>query len=68
MANALKCDRCGKFYIKNEKHKTSGRVNGGILGGITTVSTNENHDKWLDLCDDCISDLLDFLDGKELMS
>lgn len=66
MANAKKCDRCGKFYENNKKHETSGRIHGSKLTGISTTDTNTCSDKWFDLCDDCLTDLFEFLSGKEL--
>lgn len=66
MSSASKCDRCGKFYEKNQNHKSNGRVMGGTITGVATVSGKSDKDEWFDLCDDCISDFMEFMNGKEL--
>ena len=55
--DAKKCDRCGKYYDENKKHKTTGRIHGGKIDGFCITARGSN-DKWFDLCDDCIGDLL----------
>lgn len=67
MADALKCDRCGKYYDGNSKHKTFGRIIGGKLARICTTDTNGRQDKWFDLCDDCIYDLFNFMKGGKVI-
>lgn len=66
MADAKKCDRCGKYYDKNEKHETSGKIHGRKLAGVKTIDTNDCWYNHFDLCDDCLTDLFEFLSGKEL--
>lgn len=66
MANALKCDRCGCFYEKNEKIKSKGIVFGGTITGIVTISGTSDKDEWFDLCDKCIMSFEDFMAGKEV--
>lgn len=61
MAIVRKCDRCGQYYDKNSKHKTSNRIYNGIIGGVATVDKCGEIDKQFDLCDNCISDLFTFL-------
>lgn len=63
---ALKCDRCGKFYTGNKKHRTSGKVFGSKIHGIATFDKYGVIDKKFDLCDDCITDLLESFKGKEI--
>ncbi len=65
MAEAYKCDRCGKFYDKNKKVTTKGRISGGIITGIVTTSKGDK-DEWFDLCDDCIIAFKEFMNGKEV--
>ena len=60
---AKKCDRCDKYYDKNEKHQTTGRIYGDILTGLATVSTHGECDGWFDLCDDCLNDFGLFMQG-----
>lgn len=61
MAEAIKCDRCGKYYEENIEHRTNGSIIGGTISGIATVSSVRNIDKWYDLCDSCLSDLKKFM-------
>lgn len=63
--NAKKCDRCGAYYDKNKKHKTFGRISGGVISGIWMVDQSGREDYYFDLCDDCIGDLKKFLNIKE---
>lgn len=67
MAEAKKCDRCGRFYETNSSHETVGRIYNGIIGGIATASRGGSADKWFDLCDDCILDLLKFMKGAKVI-
>ena len=52
MADAKKCDRCGKFYIANF-------VGCVILG----ENTQGNASKHFDLCDECIGKLRHFMNN-----
>ena len=56
MANAKKCDRCGKYYDKNKGVKS---INGCFVRGIRLETSGPYTD--LDLCDSCISELYTFL-------
>lgn len=56
MANAKKCDRCGKYYDQNKKY---------LLGrehviGIRFESPNKYNDR-IDLCDECLEKIEEFL-------
>ena len=58
--NAKKCDRCGKYYDKNEKHK--GRNKGEKrIAEIATVDDVGWPDRRFDLCDDCIAEFEKFI-------
>ena len=61
-----KCDRCGKYYDKNEKIYKSGSCR-YIPQGIVEESINGNYYNAKDLCDDCLEKLERFLNGAELM-
>ena len=65
MADAKKCDRCGKFYDENTITKI---INGFKykIGGITVMSTGGSDIFYADLCDDCVKDLNKFLNGELL--
>ena len=63
MANAKKCDRCGKFYRledKNFKTTSSRVVMAARLLDRSGYSLND-----YDLCDDCAAALYDFLTNYE---
>lgn len=56
MANALRCDRCGKFYA-TPICVSDLRVNG---------YTHPYGDRWYDLCADCQKDLERFLKNEDV--
>lgn len=56
MAAARKCDRCKKFYEKNNGGKS---INGYFVRTIKICTTGPYEE--LDLCDDCIEALYKFL-------
>ena len=63
---ACKCDRCRKYYDKNEKvHKSDSCKY--TPSGIVEESTHGNYYNHKDLCDDCLEKLEKFLNGAELM-
>lgn len=64
MANAKKCDRCGKYYEKNEEH--SFIHSGKIIGIVKKVSADETTSISYDLCDSCITDFGLFMDGLKI--
>lgn len=61
MADAKRCDVCGKFYV-NEKKKF--RINGYNAGVIAILSVNENNLKKYDVCDECAEKVFNFLENK----
>lgn len=62
MANAKKCDRCGKFYEKN--HETGYKRE--IVVGVCFINTEDNSIEDRDLCDECIVKFKRFMAGCEL--
>lgn len=65
MANAKKCDRCGKFYVFNTKFPAD--QHGDIyIESVMTMTTGGYHYKNYDLCDDCIEDFKKFINGRKL--
>ena len=70
----IRCDRCKKIYEKNTKnnlvennlnkeldsYRTVGYSTEPIINGLTINSTCGNGKK-IDLCDDCVDELLIFL-------
>lgn len=65
MANAMRCDRCGKFYIENTRVKGRRYEKGEVIGGVKICAFNWDVDDMLDLCDDCVEKLYEFLDNKK---
>lgn len=57
------CDRCEKTYTEN-KTPTSGRIHGGYLAGFNFRSELREVDACVDLCDNCLNDLFDFMMNK----
>ena len=56
MANAKKCDRCGKYYDDIPKVKS---INGCFVRGIKIFTSGPYME--VDLCGDCIIDLYKFI-------
>lgn len=66
MANAKKCDRCGKYYDENVRFKVNSNGYRQNLSSVTEMATGGYHWKNYDLCDDCISDFKSFIGGRKL--
>lgn len=58
---AKRCDRCGKFYLKNEKIPTNRHIINSYISGIAFLAIDRTQDASNDLCDECLDDLFDFL-------
>lgn len=56
MSDAKKCDRCGKYYVRNKK-----TFNCVTYKGVSVLQDNLRPPMWFDLCDDCITELFEFL-------
>ena len=61
MANAKRCDVCGRFYVNEDKNFS---VNGYKAAVIAILSVNENNLKKYDVCDECAKDVFDLLEGR----
>ena len=67
MSDAKKCDRCGKFYEKNsisfERYGTN-IINGEytIVSGLSLTTQFPGVFKPYDLCDECLEQLIDWLE------
>ena len=62
MANAKKCDRCGGFYLKEEKKTCR---NGSLVSGVSLRSFYGNPIDSYDLCECCTKKLLEFLEKSD---
>ena len=58
---AKRCDRCGKFYIEN-KNKYREKYNGDPVSCII-LGTCTNRYMSYDLCDECVNELMHFLNN-----
>lgn len=58
------CDRCGEAYTENKIKATRGNLHGGYIGTIKLCDYNYKVDSSYDLCDFCVLDLFNFLEGK----
>ena len=72
MADAKKCDRCGKYYDKNERHTnphqfedgcvcTAGPIEIEYMAKIGIATKWRKIVEEYDLCDDCIDDFKEFM-------
>ena len=74
MAKALKCDRCGKYYDHNDAmlnilddYDDDDDLSLILTGAcLTTASRQYSTVNRLDLCDDCINALIEFLKPVEV--
>lgn len=65
MANAKKCDRCGKYYDGNELYHDSTNFGKSCTDGMAFTTTNGEYCKEHDLCDECIGLLKEWLKGEK---
>lgn len=61
MSRVIKCDRCGKVYIKNSNHWVYDKVD-DIVHGVRLLGTGIAREPECDLCDSCIEDFRAFMD------
>lgn len=61
---AHKCDRCGKFYLRNERYHPHSAKNCAIEG----ISTLQLYGKkqYFELCDECLEEFFEvYMKGSE---
>lgn len=63
MADAKKCDRCGKYYTDSEKQYT---FDGFRVGCIKLMSVDGFCIGYYDLCDNCVKKLMRYLNHEEI--
>lgn len=59
MATARKCDRCGKYYDENKKYRDEFGIETVI--GLRFETLNGNNSSRIDLCDECLGKIKEFL-------
>lgn len=58
MADAKKCDRCGKFYVdKEKKFRINSNGNKGIPSWIKIINIEDTCITHFELCEQCMKDL-----------
>ena len=61
MANAKKCDVCGKFYKPYNEKQNDKKVNGFMFLNINTQMKYWSHNAY-DCCPDCMDRIKNFID------
>lgn len=62
MARSYRCDACGKFYMHNKtKIQFADHLKPTICCHVSLISGDGPLDKRFDLCDECLSKVLDML-------
>lgn len=67
MSNALKCDRCGKYYdyyFKREVNGVDVRTPNIICLYVADTHGNLGEKEYYDLCPECMAKLKEFLEGE----
>lgn len=59
MATARKCDKCGKYYDENKKYRYDFGM--GTVIGLRFETINDNNSSRIDLCDECLGKIKEFL-------
>ena len=66
MANALRCDRCGAYYMKTDKKFEVNK--GKVLSYVITFDNRDNRIGCHDLCDECAEKLYKFMKCEDIRS
>lgn len=66
MANAKKCDRCGRYYDENVRFKADKSCDCERLSKVVEMTVGGYRYKGYDLCDNCIEDFKKFISGRKL--
>lgn len=61
MANAMKCDRCGKLYESYNTKKDSKNINGFIPVNLDVDRKHYSHGV-MDLCPDCMKEFQNWME------
>lgn len=62
MSNAKCCDRCGKFYIKNNIVINRSFSNYPVVG-FQYETTRGSRYPTIDLCNECLTELVEWMKG-----
>lgn len=59
--NAMRCDRCKKFYVVTDKANERPAVDGRHIFGAQVIDMHDNHLRKFDLCTDCAIKVYNYL-------
>lgn len=62
MANAKRCDRCKEYYDDNSKYQSRVRKEAFLTGVLIAYGPQKLEEEGIDLCDDCLTALHEFLE------
>ena len=62
--NAKKCDRCGRYYDKNSKHRDESFSEEAYAAGAQIYNSNNKYWGAWDLCDDCLTEFFNWVNMK----
>ena len=65
MADAKRCDRCGRYYDDENSKGKNFKVNGRTVHQMALIDACDNRICEYDLCDQCASDLFHWLCNEE---
>lgn len=65
MADAKKCDRCGKYYNDGSSKDKNFKVNGETVYQLALINSSDGRICEYDLCDPCVRDLFHWLCNEE---
>ena len=65
MADAKRCDRCGRYYDDENSKDKSFKVNGRTVHQMALIDDCDNRICEYDLCDQCARDLFHWLCNEE---
>ena len=65
MADAKKCDRCGRYYDDESSKDKNFKVNGETVYQIALINASDGRICEYDLCDQCARDLFHWLCNEE---
>ena len=62
MADAKRCDRCKEYFDDNSKYPSRTRKEAFLTGMAIVYGPQKLTERNIDLCDDCLTALDDFLE------
>lgn len=65
MADAKRCDRCKGYYDDNSKYKSEVQKEDCVTGMALVYGQQRRVERKVDLCDDCLTALDDFLEMRK---